>query len=130
MNKTKVFITIFLASLLIGNPFVIKKLASKNNIEQISDSEVDYNSITELEEDTNQTNNQIQQKSVTIKKIKADKSYFDDALFIGDSRTVGISEYSDLKNATYFANTGMSVYNVLKEKVSIKSIGKVKLELK
>lgn len=56
------------------------------------------------------------------------KEYFDDALFIGDSRTVGISEYGDLNNATFFANTGMSVYNVFEKNVSVPQVGKLKLE--
>lgn len=39
-----------------------------------------------------------------------DLSYFDDALFIGDSRTVGLRDYSvgNLKNATFFCSIGMS----------------------
>lgn len=37
-----------------------------------------------------------------------DASYFDDALFVGDSRTIGLYLYGTLKNATYFADTGMS----------------------
>lgn len=38
-----------------------------------------------------------------------DLSYFDDALFIGDSRTVGLRDYSvgNLKNATFFCTSGM-----------------------
>lgn len=38
--------------------------------------------------------------------------YFDDTLFIGDSRTVGLSEYADLGDAWVFANSGMSVYKI------------------
>lgn len=57
-----------------------------------------------------------------------DDSYFDDALFIGDSRTVGLSEYGDLQNADFFATTGMSVYNVLSETVSVPSVGKITLD--
>ncbi len=57
-----------------------------------------------------------------------DTSYFDDALFIGDSRTVGLSEYGDLSNADFFATTGMSVYEVYDETVSVPSVGKVTLE--
>ncbi|MGI5970722.1 MAG: GDSL-type esterase/lipase family protein [Oscillospiraceae bacterium] len=49
--------------------------------------------------------------------------YFDDALFIGDSRTVGIMEYGGIANATFFAGTGMSVYNLFSEKVSVANIG-------
>ena len=44
-------------------------------------------------------------------KVKED--YFDDAVFIGDSRIVGMNDYSGLTNATFFAKTGLTVYNLL-----------------
>lgn len=47
---------------------------------------------------------------------KTDKSYFDDAVFIGDSRTVGMQDYSGLENAQFFAKTGMNVYDILEDK--------------
>ena len=40
---------------------------------------------------------------------------FTGVLFVGDSRTVGLSEYGKLGNADVFADTGMSVYNVTKK---------------
>ena len=39
-----------------------------------------------------------------------------DVLFIGDSRTVGLSEYGDLGNADVFADSAMSVFNLLDSK--------------
>lgn len=47
---------------------------------------------------------------------KVDKSYFDDAVFIGDSRTVGMQDYSGLDNAAFFAKTGLNVYELLEDK--------------
>ncbi len=41
-----------------------------------------------------------------------DESYFDDAVFIGDSRTVGLHDYSGLDNATFYASVGLSVYDM------------------
>lgn len=41
------------------------------------------------------------------------KDYFDDAVFIGDSRIVGMNDYSGLTNATFFAKTGLTIYNLL-----------------
>ena len=67
-------------------------------------------------------------KNSKHEKQTVGKEYFDDALFIGDSRTVGISEYGDLNNAIFFANTGMSVYNVFEKNVSVPKVGKLKLE--
>ncbi len=47
---------------------------------------------------------------------KVDKSYFKDAVFIGDSRTVGMQDYSGLDHAQFFAKTGMNVYDILEDK--------------
>lgn len=41
-----------------------------------------------------------------------DRSYFSDALFIGDSRSEGFKLYSELDNATYFVYKGLSVETV------------------
>ncbi len=43
---------------------------------------------------------------------KVDASYFDDALFIGDSRSEGFQLYSELDNATYYVYKGLSVETV------------------
>lgn len=43
---------------------------------------------------------------------------FQGALFIGDSRTVGLSEYGSLGDAAVFADTGMSVFNLFDAQVS------------
>lgn len=51
--------------------------------------------------------------------VTSSPAYFDDALFIGDSRTVGISEYGTLKNADYYADTGMSVDGLYKKAAAI-----------
>lgn len=44
-----------------------------------------------------------------------DESYFDDALFIGDSRTDGLRLYSPLGGAAYFCTTGMTIFDVWEE---------------
>lgn len=58
----------------------------------------------------------------------ADASYFNDALFIGDSRTMGLKEYGQMEGAEFFANTGMSVYNVKEKVVNVPSVGDVTIE--
>lgn len=58
----------------------------------------------------------------------SDKSYFDDALFIGDSRTVGIKKYGVFDNADYFASAGLSLYSIGGAKVEMEDGKKVKLE--
>lgn len=51
----------------------------------------------------------------------------DDALFIGDSRTVGLMEYSGIDGADFFCTVGMSVYNIHNNPVSVPNIGKIAL---
>ena len=45
-------------------------------------------------------------------------TYFDDALFIGDSRTVGIQEYGTFKNSRFFCSVGMSSSNIDNENIN------------
>lgn len=60
--------------------------------------------------------------------FQADRSYFDDALFIGDSRTVGLKEYGDLGNAEVLADSGMSVYKVFTKQFTLHSGEKMTLD--
>lgn len=48
-------------------------------------------------------------------------------LFIGDSRTVGLMEYGCIDGADFFANVGMSLYNIHKKTISVPGAGKVTL---
>lgn len=48
--------------------------------------------------------------------VPVEDSYFTDALFIGDSRTVGLQEYSTVSQADYYAATGLTVYKALESK--------------
>lgn len=46
---------------------------------------------------------------------KSETDYFDDALFIGDSRVEGLFEYGNINNATFFCKEGLNIYD-LKDK--------------
>lgn len=44
------------------------------------------------------------------------EDYFDDALFIGDSRTVGLRDYTDLaEHADFYCETSLTIYKVMEE---------------
>lgn len=101
---------------------------SNENINENKQQE-DYVNNFQNEKQIEHINNKTEsKKNSKHEKQTVGKEYFDDALFIGDSRTVGISEYGDLNNATFFANTGMSVYNIFEKNVSVPQVGKLKLE--
>lgn len=53
-----------------------------------------------------------------------DDSYFDDAVFIGDSRMVGVCEYSGITNADYFAKTAMTIYGLMECNASTDPLGR------
>ena len=52
----------------------------------------------------------------------ADNAYFDDAVFIGDSRTEGLMLYGSLHNATFYTHKGLMV-NTIFTKESVKEAG-------
>lgn len=60
----------------------------------------------------------------------ATDDYFDDALFLGDSRMVGMRDYSGLDNATFYTSVGLNVYDLFKKEYIIldDDSGKVDLE--
>ncbi len=56
------------------------------------------------------------EKAASFDFMKVDESYFDDALFIGDSRTVGLRDYTDLsEHADFYCETSLTVYKVMEE---------------
>ncbi len=57
-----------------------------------------------------------------------DPDYFKDALFIGDSRTVGLYIYAKIPGASYFARTSMNVSNCFADKKSETGTGDLNLE--
>lgn len=71
-------------------------------------------------------------ESANIKKrgefSTVDRSYFTDALFVGDSRMVGIKEYGGLKEPTYFANTGLSTFALYSKELEVQGIGTITFE--
>lgn len=55
-------------------------------------------------------------RAATYEFEQVDESYFDDALFIGDSRTVGLCDYTDLsEHADFYCETSLTIYKVLEE---------------
>ena len=58
---------------------------------------------------------------------EADDSYFDDALFIGDSRSVGLEAYGDLGKAKFFCKVSLSTAGIRSVSASVKGYGNVTL---
>lgn len=56
-----------------------------------------------------------EETEVSLSFCEVSDDYFDDAVFIGDSRVVSLYEYSDWKEATYYCSSGMTLGGVFKD---------------
>lgn len=49
---------------------------------------------------------------------QVEDDYFDDALFIGDSRVVGLQDYGKMEeHATFYASTGLNIFRILSARI-------------
>ena len=122
----------------------ISRLPESGTTEEVEDSaeavQPDPDSLPEQEPEEDSSAEELQPQEDTSPAVEeshtfegsyvfstVDESYFADALFIGDSRTVGLSEYGRLSGATYFADVGMSCYSVFQTTVNVPGIGSTDL---
>ncbi len=54
---------------------------------------------------------------------KENISYFSDAAFLGDSRTLGISDYAGLEEADFYCDSGMMIFKLLEEEITYQKTG-------
>ena len=112
----------------------VSKEPSNDKSETVSDSvesdfseESSYDSYDEpSKEPSNEPSNEPSEEPKPENKPSRTVS-LDDALFIGDSRTVGFMEYSGITEADYFCSVGMSVYNLSKTTANIDGMGDMSL---
>lgn len=53
-----------------------------------------------------------------VQYMQVEDDYFDDAVFIGDSRTRSLQLYANLEHTTFLADTGLTIYTVLDKKLT------------
>lgn len=67
---------------------------------------------------TTQSTTQTPEEPEIYNFTTATEDYFVDACFIGDSRTVGISQYAGIENATFLCKTSLTIYDYDKPKIT------------
>ena len=77
--------------------------------------------------ETEQTETEEESKTEPV-VYQADTSWFEDTLFIGDSRTVGLHQYGDLGGAEVIADAGMNVYQIYDKEFTLSTGEKKYLE--
>lgn len=118
MKKSNLFTLLLFAVLVVS--VIVFSFFTKENQKENSDSDVTENSSCIESTDFSSQNT----LSSSIYKPIVNGS----SLFIGDSRTVGIMEYSGLDNTDYFCSVGMNVFNAVKDTVSVPKVGKITLK--
>ncbi len=114
-----------------NNSNIAEKIGSDNGVIIGNDNFVNANDSEEhcIEENiSSQVDGTVEGITDNVEKYHADSSYFEDALFIGDSRTVGLYEYGGLGNAEVCADSGMNIYKVFEEEFTLRSGEKLTLE--
>ena len=93
--------------------------AFEENVEMWSDT-ISGNHMTSVSENTlisteTVSGNEAATNEKEVAYTTVDESYFDDAVFIGDSRTVGLYDYAGLENTDFFASSGLTIYKLFEE---------------
>ncbi len=69
-------------------------------------------------------------EDITYEFTEVGPEYFDDALFIGDSRTVGLSEYCEPldERATFYSKISLTIFDVMKKEFVKTDKGKISVD--
>ena len=125
-KKRNIIITLIVCAMLVTSTvamFFLNK--NKPKIEEKNTNK------EEAVQQTNNSNHSIAKESskpVVIKKEptyiapeseKVDTSYFDDAVFIGNSRTQGLMLYGGINNAKFYADKGLMINKVFDKPITI-----------
>lgn len=115
-HKSIVNILIIIVSILViaaSTALIIKLLGIKNGDHPINSTSTTTNTTTTATTTTTQKN----ENSLTSSEEAADKSYFDDAVFVGDSITVGYSAYGFIDEKSVLASQGMNIEKINTTKI-------------
>lgn len=92
---------------------------SNKNSEKTMDRTIAKDASADLSDPDPEKENETAKAAGSEYKFKTvTEKYFNDALFIGDSRTVGLSEYSGWSKPTYFADVGLTIYDIFDRKIA------------
>lgn len=94
--------------------------AGSNEVSAGTDAEENGNDgsladIKKIQEESPQNASGDGDMQTQLQFVDVDETYFDDAVFIGDSRTVGLRDYSGLEKPVFYATVGMNIYDMWTE---------------
>lgn len=116
--KQSAYTLILIATCFVASPFIFHKIWTTSSDAKKEPEKPSVSDESQPAEDSTPDTSEVQPDESTpdenvpdetnVSFVTSDISYFDDALFIGDSRTVGIMEYGTFSKSDYFCSVGMS----------------------
>lgn len=104
--------------------YVNQKIEGNKNLEENENLNTDI--YENLNTDINENLNEDMNENNTSEN--ADLANATEALFIGDSRTVGLMEYAGMENVDFFCSSGMSVFDIYEKPLLVPDVGKLTLD--
>ena len=107
--------------------YALQKQNSKESAETVETMETEAVVVTEPEPTEEITEPSVETTVPQVEETEpkvVDESWFDDVLFIGDSRTQGLQKYGRLGKADYFCQVGLSVYGAKSARIYVNGVGK------
>ena len=136
MSKLKqcIYTVILLITCFVASPFIYKQIWNSSKLKEGKAASADPAAVTQPaettapQEGTTETQPSPEGETTSAEQptepvtsqnifITSGDEYFDDALFIGDSRTEGLRDYGTLKNADYFCDRGLMASRIDETKV-------------
>ncbi len=102
----------------------------KQNVGIFQEPEDELKEEVQAQADSAQENTADSQEDIVYEFTEVDDDYFCDALFIGDSRTVGLSEYCEAldERATFYSKISLTIFDVMDKKFIKTDDGKISIE--
>ena len=127
-NKFLRGISVILIATIFFSTGIFLKVHSKMELENENIPAEDVEELLNDEEilDENKETEEVDVKKLTL--ADAPEGYYDDVLFIGDSRSVGLKTYAPKEGATYFVSEGLNVYKLDEQLLNVDNIGKTTLK--
>ena len=94
------------------------EILKETSLEETAAGEEEHTeaSFEETEEDALEETEALPEPVLKLEFVSVEEEYFDDALFIGDSRTQGMLEYGGLEErATFFCRTSLTVHDLFEK---------------
>lgn len=116
-----VFTAIFLVSLIVISPFLVRGMVQNNRQQKAAEAQQAKNSVAVT------APAQESGAAASVAGPVDKEHFFDNALFIGDSRTVGLKDYGGIDKGVFFADVGTNTAKVATTPVKVKGYGTVTL---